>query len=291
MAVIALFPTAFFQSSTYTYDYWIIAWIMAGFSFFINEMIDFDDKSESKNLIFMIGSFVLAMGPKPIYVPLMLPLYFIGKRKFIKIKLYKKYLFYLTGFIVLIFGSFFLPFLSSGGSGYSDYRGGENISSADQLMFIINNPLAYSKILLSSLKGLFSLDNISLYTTNIGYLGGASYSTLSWLLLTFVAVTNKSKKDLTITNVKIKLTVTAAIFIAASLIATALYISFNPVGTIIIDGVQPRYLLPFLFPFAMVIGSSKIENNINTSVYSNIVFGISGFVLSHAIWEVCVSKL
>ena len=55
------------------------------------------------------------------------------------------------------------------------------------------------------------------------------------------------------------------------LIWTALYLSFTPVGSINIAGVQPRYYIPLLLPFFMIFYTDKVEAKWKDSSYNMII--------------------
>ena len=47
------------------------------------------------------------------------------------------------------------------------------------------------------------------------------------------------------------------------LIWTALYLSFTPVGSLVINGVQSRYFIPLILPLLIIINTNKIKTNFN----------------------------
>ena len=290
MIVIALLPTAFFQSVTYTYDYWIIAFLMLGFAYFFHEIQNPEKKINIKNLIIMIGSFVLGLGPKAIYFPLMLVLYFLPKEKFKNKESYKYYLFTVTFLGFLIIMSFMLPLITTNGEAFSDLRGGSDVSAIGQIKFILKNLKTYMIILLNFIKTYINIFNGQDYTTFFAYLGRMPYHNLILTLLGFVVITDKNQKDVLSSNFKYRIIISALVFTTVILIVTSLYIAFNGVGSLVIHGVQGRYLLPLLFPFFYILGSSKIQNNMNKILYSSIIFGIMSFVLLYGIWTTCISK-
>jgi uncharacterized membrane protein len=290
MIVISLFPTAFFQSVTYTYDYWIIALLMLGFAYFFHEIQHPEEKINIKNLIILLGSFVLGLGPKAIYFPLMLILYFIPKEKFNSKESYKYYLFTVTFFIFFVIMSFMLPLMITRGGAFTDWRGGSDVSAAGQIKFILKNPKTYTIILLKFLKSYLNLFTGQNYTTSFAYLGSIPYHNLILTLLCFVVITDKTPKDILSSNIKYRIIISTLVFTTVILIITSMYIAFTGVGSLVFRGVQGRYLLPLLFPFFYILGSSKIQNNMNKPLYSSIIFGIMSFVLLNGIWTTCISK-
>jgi len=290
LIVIALLPTIFYQSVTYTYDYWIIAFLMLGFSYFFYEIQNPLKKINIKNLIIMITSFILALSPKAIYFPLMIILYFLPPKKFDNIKKYKNYILIVTFFIFLIILSFILPLLYSKGDIFTDIRGGTNVSAAGQIKFILQNPKKYAIILFNFLKNYLNIFKEQNYFTSFAYLGNMPYHYLLLFLLTFVIFTDRNKKDIFSSNNKYKFIILILIFITIILFITAIYVSFTGVGSYNIRGVQKRYLLPLLFPFSYILVGWLIKININKYLYSYIIFCIMSFILLNSIWKLCISK-
>ncbi|GMO49145.1 MAG: hypothetical protein Ta2G_05780 [Termitinemataceae bacterium] len=290
LATIALFPTCIFLASNYTYDYWVTSFTMLGVAYFLREIQESDKKIEFKNIIIMLSAFVFGLLPKAVYFPLMALLYFIGKKKFLSVNAYRKYLFAVTIALLFIISSFMLPFILSNGGGQGDLRGGPEVNSTEQTRFILNHPLEYITILLNFLQEYLSLENSKGYITNFAYLGLTPYFMLIFATLIVVVFTDKNKFDVITSEIKIKILIFSASFIAIALVASALYISFTPVHLNTINGCQGRYIIPLVFPCLAVLGSSKIKQELNQDRYSIIIFGILSFVLMGGIWVVVVSN-
>lgn len=289
MSVIALFPTSLFLASNYSYDYWITCFIMLGMAYFISEIQQPNKPITLKETIIMIGSFVIGLGPKPIYFPVLLLPFLLEKRKFKSYIFYKKYRTALVLSILFVLASFMLPFIISGG-GTGDLRGGLQVNPSNQVKFILSNPLKYSYILINFLKDYLSFDLSKDYMVFFAYLGYGKYHMLLLITLFIVVFTDKNEFDSKSNRLKIKLSIISVFFLSIILVATALYVSFTPVAQYTIAGVQPRYLIPLLFPLLSVIGSDKIINKINRTCYNSIVFGLCSFILLSGFWQACISK-
>jgi len=292
MAVIAMFPTVFVLSTTIGYDYWLIALVMLGTAYFIRELQEPDKKVEAKNLIIMITSLTLAMGPKAVYFPLMLILYFIKKDKFRTRNGYIAYMASVSFAVLFVVGTFMIPFIATGGGGEGgDPRGGAYVEMGSQTMFILQNPLTYTNTLLYWTRRYLGLHTIRFSSTFFAHMGPRSYASyyfIPWLLLFFVTITDRSDNDTLSSTIKNKIFMTIFSFATLALTATSMYILFTRVGAGYISGMQPRYIIPILFPFAAIVGGFKINNNINKSAYTCIVFGIMCFMLLNSAWEVFV---
>jgi len=285
MAVTAMFPTAFAMSTTFGYDYWLIGFLMLGFAYFFHEVQNPDTKISKKNLIIMLCAFFVSMGPKAVYVPLMLILYFMKKEKFKTKKGYMGYVITVSCLILFVVASFALPFISASGAvGEGDLRGGSGVSTSGQVMFILQNPLAYTGILLRFLRSHLNMFSQN-YITYFAHFREASLVHLVWILLGFVVLTDRNKSDMLTSTAKYKIIMAFLVFATASLYSTAMYIGFTEVGASTILGIQGRYKIPFLFPLLYVLGSFKIRNNINEAAYTCSVYGIMSFVLLAGAWE------
>jgi len=290
MAIIALFPTVIVTSTSYSYDYWVIAFAMLGFAYYFNEIQNPDKKIELKSIIIMIGSFVIGFGPKAIYFSMMGILYFIKRNKFKTKKGHYFYLLAVTCGILAIASVFLIPNLT-GNTGEGDFRADPTVSYQGQISFILSNPLTYTRVLLENMKDYFNVFAGTNYITFFAYYGISSYFHLTWLLLLFVMFTDRNEKDLISAKAGYKVLTSIMAFGTVALFLTAMYIVISPVGSDEILGLQSRYMLPVLFPVIYILGSFKIQNNINKTAYTAGVFGIMSFVLLYGVWDKVVTKL
>lgn len=287
MAVVALFPTSLFLASNYGYDWWVTAFTMLGLACVFSELQQPDKKITVQEMVIMVGAFVIGLGPKPIYFLLMAPLFLLKRSKFESPKQYKAFMWASALAVICVVSSFLLPFLISG-SGGSDSRGGYDVNSTRQVHFMLSQPVTYTKILLNFIKDYSNPLNAEGFTNFFAYLGmtGGFWFILS--TLTVVTVTDKNEYDKTISGWKMKLIMLAVYFATVALIASALYISFTPVASATIGGVQPRYLIPLVFPLLFVIGSNRVKNPFNKNIYNTVIFAIMAFVMLQGTWELII---
>lgn len=85
MAACALIPEAVFLAAGYSYDFWVTAFIMLGFAYFIGELQRPDEPLTWKRFGIMVGAFLIGFGPKAIYVPIAAMLLFMPRKKFAKV--------------------------------------------------------------------------------------------------------------------------------------------------------------------------------------------------------------
>lgn len=290
VAAYALFPTNLLLATSYSYDWWVNAFLLYGFCCFLGELQQPEKKLENKDIAKMLGSFFVGFGPKAIYVPLVLLTLFMPKEKF-KTDRQRKYFKVAVAVIFLVvLATFMLPFIQSNGGGTGDVRGGDGVNASEQTMYILTHPITYAGTLLRFLKDYWALENARQYTTNLAYLGQAPYGILLIATTLVVAFTDKKECDKQI-HWRLKVTTAVWVFGISALIATALYITYTPVGVDGIGGCQPRYLLPLIFPVLIMLGSGKMENRTNQVVYRGIILAIYSAILLMALWSVCVVKL
>jgi len=276
LSIIALFPTSIFLAAVYNYDSWVTACTMLGFAYLFSELQQPAKKVSVREQCAMVGAFVIGLGPKTIYFPLMFLLLFMKPEKFNSLKLYKRYVFATISSILLVCCSFMLSVFASA-FGKGDPRGGEAINSAEQVRFIVAEPFVYAKILFHFIREYINPLNTEGLVTFFAYLGLLKGFWLVLIVLTIVVFTDKNKFDERSANWRIRLGVAGAFIATVALISTALYVSFTPVRSPVIVGVQPRYLLPLVFPLLLILGSWRIKFRFNRNVYNSAIFYSNGF--------------
>jgi len=308
MAAIAMVPLTFLVSAGLGYDGWMVSLFMLGFAYFFYELQTPDKKITLKSMIIIIGALLLGLVPRPIFVPLLLILYFIRKDKFKTGKEHKLYLAAVTSAILFVLINIAIPYFATGGSDYNDPRGDGNVSITAQIAFILQNPLTYTGILLNFLKNyvnIFMSERFISWYISYDYL---SFPMLTILAILFIALTDRREQDRYTSSIWSKILITAVVFSTIVLFTTAMYISFTSVGAPYILGVQRRYLIPLLFPFFYIICNlniiyklnSKIyagicklnlEKKINEATYSILIFSIMTLVLFNGLWNTFLISL
>ncbi len=267
IAVIALFPTNMYMVTSFSYDPWITAWITLAFAYFFSYLQEPGKILTGKDTTIILCAFILGCLPKAIYFVLMFPLLFMPRDHFAGEKQHRKYLtvVFVTAFCLA--GTFLLPMLVKG-AGSGDSRGGSEVDATQQIKYILSQPLDYAKTLLNFMASEFlNITHADQYMVNYAYMGMAHemFLPISAVLL-FVMFTNHNGK-----TGKTKPVIAAsmfALFCMAALIATAMYISYTPVGLNTVNGCQPRYLIPMVFPALYIHSFDRFENRMNSSFYN-----------------------
>ena len=158
-------------------------------------------------------------------------------------------------------------------------------------MYILHNPFIYAKDLLKFIISYLSPFNVSGYMVHFAYFGVGSGAMIILALLVIVTITDKNEYD-GISSSWIVRAVNLLIFGGSIvLIATALYISYTPVGSHVINGCQPRYLIPLLFPLLSVIGYSNVKNKMNRSVYNGGVMIVMTLLIYWNVYNMILPRL
>ena len=288
-AVIALFPTNIYVASNYSYDYWVTGFSLLGMAYFIAALQEHEEIISTKDIIIMSGSFALACLPKEIYFPLLLLPFIMPKRKMTNQKKYYRICFLALALLVLLFAMAALGETTSAG----DSRGGEGISPMGQVMFILGNIFQYAKILLNYLfRDYLTLANIENYISNFSLMGMAcgTFVFIGLIILTFLFDKDKAYSKEEGTGWRTRSYVLLMYFGGSALIATALYVAFTPVGHHTINGCQPRYIIPWLYPLLSVWSMNKIKPDFPREVLHWLVVVGCGAVLFYDIYSVFLIK-
>lgn len=284
IATVGLLPPTIFMASSYSYDPWVTGFTILGFAYFFAELYE-DAPLQNKNIIIMIGSFVIGCLPKAIYFALLFPLLFMPKKKFQSVKQRKRYYFAIVGGGLLLVASFLLPMLITG-PGIGDIRGGEDVNSTEQIKYILREPLEYAKILLN-----FDLEYISMEKSGpmlqfLAYVGQGEFWGIVVLTLFTVSVLDKGNSKNNFILVKTGGVIGCALALALS--TTALYISFTAVASETVAGMSGRYLIPLIFPALFSLGMEGTTHKINKNAFVCIPMLIIAVTFIYNISKVCV---
>ena len=223
---------------------------------FIAYCLKLYEKSEVniKDIILLILLMILASSIKSVgYIGIALIVFCLPLKKIIKAN--KKYMKYILLFFVILFIAVILTTKSSINAPGDPRVQGTNTS--EQFKYVINNPLAYAKILtnhtidtFTHLKGLSFL-NAPMYFPTTYY--KVFLVILAYLL--FLSITDSSKQ----LPKRTRLIFMLSFLIVFAMTSTSMYLSYTPVGVQGINGYQMRYLFPILLLFFMSISIKKFE--------------------------------
>lgn len=218
-----------------------------------------NDPINIKQILILFLSLILMSISKGIgYIFMSLIILILPFKKIIKEN--KKYILYIVLTIILILGLLIAKTYSTQIHNYGDSRAyGSN--SQEQLKFIINNPISFSKTLINHTIATFgNLDAMSFLNAPM-FFGMFYYHVFLMILyfIIFIGLSDNSKSFNLRTKSIFALTF-FAIFITTS---TALYLSYTAVGANYIDGYQLRYIFPIIPLFLMSISIKNMKYNEN----------------------------
>ena len=266
-AAVALIPTSVFLAADLGYSFWLFSLCLYAYASLVG-MIQGSVEVNAKNLLKMLGAFLIGILPRVVYFPLMFMALFIPTKRFPS----KRYAYVFRGAMVgvalMALGTWLVPRLI-GGMGAGDLRGGTGVNPGGQISFMLNNPLEYLSIFGrfalpprvvengGFISGFISPESIPSLFTSYAHLEDAPpvFGALVAVVLASALVLDKDRTKKTGVVLGIaSVVVTVGIF---ALIATAMYMDYTPVGLSQINGVQQRYLLPLIFPTLVFLGPSK----------------------------------
>lgn len=260
--VIGLLMSNIFLSTQFSYDPIIIASLLLAISLFLHMR-----QSETVTKKYLLG-FILAVTfgslTKAVYCPLMLLILLIPNNKFDSYK--RAIIFKICAMIVMVVlaSTYVLPIL--GGSMASDARGG-NTSVSGQLQFLLSNPIkglaAIAYFFLGVLPG-HLIGTLMFVNLGDGASSGMVYDTCSlvvpavWAigLITLLWATFSVDGQSIITK-QLKIGVGIICTVLAGMVFASMYLSFTNVGSIYVEGLQPRYFMPFFPLFLLLLIPTK----------------------------------
>ena len=279
---VGMLPTCIFLASSFSYDAWIISFLMLGFAYYLRYAWGKGSDCNLRNVTSCFAFTTLGLMVKAIYFPIIGLFFLIPKNRLngvIDRRRYYALVFFLGLFIC---ASFALPYLFTAGGDAGDSRGGLGINPSEQLAFITSNPIEYLQILINYfLEEYFNPGVSAGYALSYAYLGtldtviqNADLAQLvrfspaiSLVCLAITSSDASSRKHVGVLNSAWAAFLFLFTFL---LIATALYVSFTPVAHKTINGCQLRYILPMLVPGLICILNmpfSKMANKLPYNVF------------------------
>jgi len=276
LAIICLFPTNLFLATNYAYDWCVTAFTMLGTAYFVSELQQPDKPISIKDTIIMGLAFVIGALPKLVYIILMGMTLFLRKN-WISKKERRRYYLAIALIFAVVFTYFMITSLAKVG-GVGDSRGG-NVNPSDQIAGILENPFGYAQVLFKFLTSYLSFGGMRGYISNFAYLSGGELWIVMAVLLVVVSITD-ANKDLSFKVPLYMRGLAILLFVGMSaLIATALYIDFTPVNADIINGCQPRYIVPMLAPTILLVTGQRFNIIKNRTIYNGVVLAVSSCVV------------
>lgn len=137
----------------------------------------------------------------------------------------------------------------------------EGMDATAQLSGILHDPLQYVKLLWQYLAGTLTQDTLAMGYT-FSYIGTLVplYGLLPLALTAYLFATSGNDEDLLTPPNKLVLFIIAALSYGLS--ATALYLTFTPVGKWGVEGYQARYFIPMLIMLLLMLKTNSLKSKV-----------------------------
>lgn len=181
---------------------------------------------------------------------------------------------------------------NSGFDIYSDRRGGENVDAVGQLKFILGHIGSYIVILIKNIVSICSPSNFIYSINGFAVLRNGKtvlYPSVVTLLFIIVIITDRKKMcEYYLSSYK-RIFVFVIMFLNVCCICSVMYMNYSEVGSIVMKGINPLYLLTFMFPFFYYCSSEKIESSFVWRKYNVLLYGIYFLLLMGSVITLIVN--
>lgn len=261
----SLLPYALFSAGVYTADTLTVSFAVLAMALYGNMLTAEDGTLDAKLPVgFGLCCAAMAMCKLP-YAPLCLLILSVPVKKFRSCK-------HALQNFVLVFGVVgaisVATLLFGADKGIIQwYQPGMSITG--QVKYILTHPFQYAWIMLGHV-----LENWQDYlfgaTWKMGYCGDVGFGVglLTALVLAIVAMLDHEPENEAVSLLP-KLVCAAAVLCSWVLVLTALYVSYNVVGSQGIVGVQGRYFYPLLLPLLLLLKNTRLGAGLN-QMYLNL---------------------
>ncbi len=290
--IIGLLTSNMFLATQFSYDPLVVASLLLSISLFL--YIRQNEASSTKYLMGFVLAATFGSLTKAVYCPILLLVFMIPNSKFDCKRRAIAFKICATIVMLALASTFILPILSGGLA--SDLRGG-NTSVGAQLSFLINNPIKALYVVItfitSQLPDLVFNPASTFASLGMNATAGYIYNIClpvvslvgfsSLFILLWVTFRTDLGSAMRTKGVKVGLATIYIILVGAT--AASMYLSFTPVGSLYVDGLQPRYFMPFL-PLLLILfmpssrSCSKSRGDTATDFCSQVVLFVPYFCLA-----------
>ncbi|MBQ3705673.1 MAG: DUF2142 domain-containing protein [Clostridia bacterium] len=285
LALAWMLPSAVSLAVNYSYDAGVIAGIWLSFSFWLAQWQEPEKRIRNSDIaVILLGTFAACFA-KQIYFPIYLIFLFLPRSKFAS----RRHRGIYTGLVLLAMGlvmaNILLPLGASGGQ--ADTRSGNNADTFAQISYILHNPLEYARTLCRYLQEYLDLNQMEGPLLNYGYQGNGNNTAMCMLILAIAAFTDQREEGLQPVW-PVRLAGQALLLGTVALMATAMYAWFSQVGSTHFGGMQPRYLVPVIYPSLALMGSRHLRNRMSPAVYNGLLFAGMTFIGFNGVLVTCI---
>ena len=302
LSCVLLIPTNVFLASSFSYDPGVTGFLALSMSWFFAEWQEPERKLTWRRGSVILGSAAVACLTKAFYVPAILFTLMMPRTKWAENRLENRRFMTHGQYVILALSAvlvsllpYLLPMLQ--GNIATDMRGGVSSAPMDQIRYILSDPGRWLSIMFRFQRSYFDPRNSSGLLTFFAYQGMGPYWQALYILLVLLAFTDKKAADLPLERKPaVRIAGLALLYLTVCIICLCLYVTFTEPEADFISGVQPRYLLPVVFPVLMLAGSGlaakmlKIDNAWKQQIFSGAAFLVSVTVLFCGIYAACIGK-
>lgn len=292
VAVIALLPNSIFSASQFCYDACVNSFLLLAMVLIINELLDPCERVRPRSMAAILICLIVGSYAKPVYMLMGLMLLFFRKEKFPSVR--AAWLF--RGALTLLCLCMLYEVLGKsavGGSAMETLASAgdtrtEGTNMLGQIRHIFSEPFSYACQLLGSMFGRIvdwftGRDQFLMYA----YLGtpGTLCTWLFFGITGFAALAGCPGETRRRLKTGYAALSAVMVFGMSAVVWTVLYLSFNAVGSPVIDGVQNRYFTPVLFPFFACFMNGRFSWKRSREAYYLIILGVAAGLLLYCSWR------
>lgn len=290
VATLGLLPAPLLIACNFSYDPWFYSWIMYSFSRYVGCLQAREGVISTFDRFAVVGSFTLGALVKPVVFPLALAL-FVPPKGFYKIRRNRTLMQVSAVLAVLVLLAVILaPFVFASEAAWTDPRGGAEVSSSGQLVYILSNPFEFAHTFFVFCIGFFSpqfvlLDPCNLFT-GFPYITGdvgrfGLLAIVEFIALVLISLIDRdSDDDESYRRLGFKAATALGLLGSFLLIVVSMYAAFTAVGADYIAGVQQRYILPLLPALCLILLNTRFFSRRSSRVRG--VIG-AGFILFESV--------
>lgn len=260
VATMALLPESLFLACNFSYDPWLTALTTLALARYVGFLQDKGRTMDVGYALSIAVPFVLGVLVKAVYLPLGLVFLVIPKDRFPSVRARLAYGAFIVVLAIGVFLTFLIPLVApaGGSNALADTRGGSDVNGLRQIQHILAHPMAYMETLGNFFQWFFSPAISMSFGSLIGYVldhSGFAWNAglYSYGLLLVLALIDRGPDDRAVNRAGIKLTTLVGVILALLASITALYLTYTPVGSPDVGGMQGRYMLPLFMPVFLVL--------------------------------------
>lgn len=292
VAVIALLPNSIFSASQFCYDACVNSFLLLAMVLTANEFLEPKKRIRPRNMAAILICLVIGSYAKPVYMLMGLLLLFFGNEKFSS----KRAAWLFRGVLTLLCLCMLYEILAKSATGGSAMQtlanaGDTRIEGTNmlgQMKHIFSVPFSYAWLLLTSMfmriaDWFTGRDQFLMYA----YLGTPG-TLCTWIFFgtaAFAALAGCGGEQRKRLKARYTALYALMIFGMSAVVWTVLYMSFNAVGSPVINGVQNRYFTPVLFPFFLCLMNGRFVWKWSEERYYQILFGVMAGLLLYCNWK------